>query len=153
VYPGGSREIFETNPDSTNTTAVLRGRKGFVRLAAASGADLVPVFVFGEKRCYRRLNVHATLRDWLLRRLKIPLILFWGRFGTWYPFKAKQTVVFGAPIATAEIDDDRSFATDDERFAARVDRLHAEYCDAVTALFETHKAEAGYGPEETLTVA
>ena len=38
------------------------------------------------------------------------------------------------------------------RFAARVDRLHAEYCDAVVALFEKHKAEAGYGPEETLTV-
>ena len=42
--------------------------------------------------------------------------------------------------------------TRDERFAARVDRLHAEYCDAVVALFEKHKAEAGYGPEETLTM-
>lgn len=155
VYPGGSREIFETDPNSTNTTAVLNRRKGFVRLAAANGADLVPVFVFGEKRCYRRLNVNAKLRDWLLRRLKIPLIVFWGRFGTWYPFKAKQFVVFGAPIATAE-DETRDGRFDettrDERFAARVDRLHAEYCDAVVALFEKHKAEAGYGPEETLTM-
>ena len=154
VYPGGSREIFETDPRSTTTVAVLRRRKGFVALAARNGADLVPVFVFGEKRCYGRLNVNAKARDFLLKRLKIPLIVFWGRFGTWYPFRAKQTVVFGAPIATTfedvDADDEKSRA---ERFDAHVDRLHATYCDAVAALFEKHKAFAGYGPEESLTVA
>jgi len=161
VYPGGSREIFETDPNSKTTTLVLRGRKGFIRLAIRNGASLVPVFVFGEKRCYERLNVNAKVRDWLLRSLRIPLIVFWGRFFTWYPLKAKQTVVFGAPIATTatreespknENDENENDAADDARFAARVDRLHAEYCDAVVALFEKHKAEAGYGPEETLTV-
>jgi 2-acylglycerol O-acyltransferase 2 len=101
--------------------------------------------------------VNAKVRDWLLRSLRIPLIVFWGRFFTWYPLKAKQTVVFGAPIATTNTTDERddgrdASASDDARFAARVDRLHAEYCDAVVALFEKHKAEAGYGPEETLTV-
>lgn len=157
VYPGGSKEIFETDPNSKTTTLVLRERKGFVRLAIRNGASLVPVFVFGEKRCYERLNVNAKVRDWLLRSLRIPLIVFWGRFFTWYPLKAKQTVVFGAPIATTNTTDERddgrdASASDDARFAARVDRLHAEYCDAVVALFEKHKAEAGYGPEETLTV-
>ena len=70
-------------------------------------------------------------------------------------------MVFGAPIATTatreelpknENDENENDSADDARFAARVDRLHAEYCDAVVALFEKHKAEAGYGPEETLTV-
>lgn len=154
VYPGGSREIFETDPKSRNTVAVLRRRKGFVRLAVRNGAELVPVFVFGEKKCYKRLNVPAKARDFLLKTLKIPLIVFWGRFGTWYPFKAKQTVVFGAPIKTtfneAVDEDDEKRA---ERFEKHVDRLHATYCDAVAALFEKHKAFAGYGPEESLTVA
>ena len=53
---------------------------------------------------------------------------------------------------TDEATRSRRFRLHDARFAARVDRLHAEYCDAVVALFEKHKAEAGYGPEETLTV-
>ena len=57
VYSGGSREIFDTDPNSTETKIYLTKRRGFVRLAMRHGADLVPVFVFGEKRCYRRLNV------------------------------------------------------------------------------------------------
>ena len=64
-------------------------------------------------------------------------------------------MVFGADRddnTTDERDGRDASASDDARFAARVDRLHAEYCDAVVALFEKHKAEAGYGPEETLTV-
>jgi hypothetical protein len=145
VYPGGSKEIFHTDPNSSATTVVLNARKGFVRLAASAGADLVPVFVFGEKKCYERLNVHANVRDWFLNTLKIPLIVFWGRYGTWYPFRAKQTVVFGAPISTLKKDGSKSTDAD-------VDALHAEYRDALVALFEAHKEEAGYGPEETLVV-
>jgi len=30
--------------------------------------------------------------------------------------------------------------------------LHAQYTAAVVALFQEHKAAAGYGPEETLKV-
>lgn len=82
VYPGGSREIFSTDPNSTETKIYLKRRQGFIRLAMQHGADLVPVFIFGEKRCYKRLNVPASLRDWLLRVLKIPLIVFWGRWFT-----------------------------------------------------------------------
>ena len=49
VYPGGSREIFDTDPNSSETRCHLTRRKGFVRLALKHGAELVPVFVFGEK--------------------------------------------------------------------------------------------------------
>ena len=70
VYPGGSSEIFLTDPNSTVTDLVLLKRKGFVRLALRSGAALVPVFVFGEKHCYRRLNPPKALRDAFLRYLR-----------------------------------------------------------------------------------
>jgi hypothetical protein len=33
---------------------ILRKRKGFVRVALESGADLVPVLGFGENECYHR---------------------------------------------------------------------------------------------------
>ena len=79
---GGSREIFSTDPNSHETKIYLQKRRGFVRLAMQHGSALVPVFVFGEKRCYRRLNVPALVRDLFLRVLKIPLIIFWGRWFT-----------------------------------------------------------------------
>jgi 2-acylglycerol O-acyltransferase 2 len=112
------------------------------------------VFVFGEKKCYKKAQRSRQSPGFPVEELKIPLIVFWGRFGTWYPFKARQTVVFGAPIETtfndAVDEDDEKRA---ERLEKHVDRLHATYCDAVAALFEKHKAFAGYGPEESLTVA
>lgn len=147
VYPGGSREIFDTDPNSTETKIYLTKRRGFVRLAMRHGADLVPVFVFGEKRCYRRLNVPVGVRDWLLRALKIPLIVFWGRGFTWYPMAAPQTCVFGEPIPTG-----RERTGGEEPTEEEVAKMHAEYVDAVVRLFEEHKEAAGYGPEETLRV-
>lgn len=45
LYPGGSDEIFLTDPSSTETTIIAR--KGFIRLALQQGVDLVPSFVFG----------------------------------------------------------------------------------------------------------
>ena len=83
VYPGGSREIFDTDPNVAHTTLYLTKRRGFVRLAMQHGADLVPVFIFGEKKCYRRLNIPTGIRDFFLKTLKIPIIVFWGRWFTW----------------------------------------------------------------------
>jgi 2-acylglycerol O-acyltransferase 2 len=52
VYPGGSKEIFET--DGGNPKTVVYVRTGFIRMALRYGCDLVPVFVYGEKHCYHR---------------------------------------------------------------------------------------------------
>ena len=147
VYPGGSREIFSTDPNSSETKIYLQKRRGFVRLAMQHGADLVPVFIFGEKRCYKRLNVPASVRDWLLRVLKIPLIVFWGRWFTWYPYRATQTCVFGAPIATGPGMNEGETPSEED-----VAAMHAKYTAAVVEIFEKHKKDAGYGPEETLKV-
>jgi len=59
------------------------------------------------------------VRDWLLRVLKIPLIIFWGRGFTWYPLASQQTVVFGAPIpvgASAEDPDEAAVAAGPGRY-------------------------------------
>eukprot|EP00004_Rigifila_ramosa_P016271 TRINITY_DN3840_c0_g1_i4.p1 TRINITY_DN3840_c0_g1~~TRINITY_DN3840_c0_g1_i4.p1 ORF type:complete len:341 (+),score=45.75 TRINITY_DN3840_c0_g1_i4:712-1734(+) len=84
IYPGGSEEIFETDPDSETTTLI--SRKGFVRLAFQHGASVVPVFVFGEKWMYKRLHISEKVRKFFLRVFKIPLIVFWGRYFTWLRF-------------------------------------------------------------------
>jgi hypothetical protein len=44
IYPGGSKEIFLTDPNSSITTIIAR--RGFIRLAIEHRCDIVPVFVF-----------------------------------------------------------------------------------------------------------
>ncbi len=63
-----------------------------------------------------------------------------------YPISSPQTVVFGAPI------DAPALAAGTEPTEAQVDELHARYTAAVVDLYEKHKADAGYGPEETLKI-
>lgn len=96
VYPGGSAEIFKTDPNSPVTGLVTR--TGFIRLALESGCDLVPTFTFGEKWMYNRWVPPQVVTDFFMRTIKTPLLLFWGRFCTWIPLRRHLTTVFGRPI-------------------------------------------------------
>ena len=49
---GGAEEVYEAHPGSYRL--VLRNRKGFVRKALQHGADLVPVFSFGENELFKQ---------------------------------------------------------------------------------------------------
>ena len=49
---GGAEESLDARPGSYRLT--LRNRKGFVRKALQHGADLVPVFSFGENELYKQ---------------------------------------------------------------------------------------------------
>lgn len=141
VYPGGSKEIFETDGNKPDTIVYVRS--GFIRMALKYGCDLVPVYVFGEKHCYYRWSPPELVRGFFLKTLKIPLIIFWGRFFTWMPFRTPQVVVFGAPVPVQKVDN----PTDDQ-----VNALHATYCAALQALYQEHKSEAGYAKNEMLII-
>ncbi|KAF0700338.1 Aste57867_9151 [Aphanomyces stellatus] len=147
VYPGGSKEIFLTDPNSTETALVLGDRMGFVKLAIQYGADLVPMFAFGEKWMYNIWNPPTSVRQFFLKTLKVPLLLFWGRFGTWLPVRLTGNrrfgVVYGKPIPVHK----NAHPTPDE-----VAALHAIYIERVQEIFAKYKAEFGYDDNETLTI-
>jgi len=54
IVVGGARESLDARPYSLKL--VLKRRKGFVKLALRTGADLVPVLAFGENEIYEQLN-------------------------------------------------------------------------------------------------
>ena len=144
VYPGGSKEIFKTDRRSTETVLELKERAGFVRLAMQHGTPLVPVVVFNEREAYTRVDVPTWLRDLCLRTLRVPVLLFYGRFGL-LPYRLSLGVVFGAPMPVEHVPD---IAKDDPRVAA----THARYMDALRALWQAEAPNHGYGPEETLVI-
>ncbi|GAB9469412.1 Diacylglycerol o-acyltransferase [Globisporangium polare] len=108
VYPGGVPEIFLVDPNSKVNTIVLKNRLGFVKLAIRHGAELVPTFVFGEKWFFNVWNPPKSVISFFRKVLKIPIIVFWGRF-FWMPKRLpegkKFGVVYGKPIATVQKDE------------------------------------------------
>ncbi|ETW00651.1 hypothetical protein H310_07219 [Aphanomyces invadans] len=147
VYPGGSKEIFLTDPNSKQTTLVLNKRLGFIKLAVRYGADVVPTFVFGEKWMYNIWNPPQSVRHFFLSTLKVPLLLFWGRFFTWLPKrltgKRRFGVVFGKPIPVTQNEN----PSEDELI-----QIHALYKEELTDLFTRYKAEFGYDDDEVLVI-
>ena len=135
VLPGGIGEMFK-DPGRGREAALLRSRKGFVRVALQAGADIVPVYAFGASRLLRRVPL-PSLFERLSRALRMSLILFWGRWGLPIPFPVPITFAVGRTI---EVGGPHEHPSDE-----LVDRVHRLYVDAIERLFETYKHEYGWG--------
>lgn len=131
LVPGGVAEIYETRPD--REVLVLRERLGFVRLAHAAGAALVPIYIFGNTSAFRVRPPPPGVAD-LARRARMSLPSFWGRWGLPLPLRCRVLVAAGAPLPPGPPGEGP-------------EALHARYVEALAALFERHKASAGNGWE------
>jgi len=141
VYPGGSAEIFLTDPNSNLTTLVAR--KGFIKLALQTGSDIVPAFVFGEKWVYRRLHLPRVVQNFFMKTLRLPLIIFWGQWFTWLPFQRPLSVVFGTPIPVSKIAEPSN---------EQIDELFTRYITAIQSIFDRYKSVYGYASGEKLVI-
>lgn len=128
VVVGGIAEMFMETDDAERI--FLRKRAGFVRLAIREGAHIVPVFFFGNTRTMRKL--HSPLLRALSRRVKMSIVVFYGRWGTPVPFRHPIKMVVGRPLRVAHNAD----PTD-----AEVEAQLALVVDAMAALYEKHRPE------------
>lgn len=139
---GGAQEALDAHGGSYILT--LRSRKGFVRCALQYGADLVPVFSFGENDIYRQVENPRGSR---LRRFQETMKAFTGFsppifYGrgllqyTWgyVPFRTRIATVVGAPIRVEKTEN----PTEEE-----VNLLHEKYIASLTQLFQEHKTRFG----------
>jgi hypothetical protein len=141
IYPGGSAEIFLTDPESKITTLVAR--KGFIKLAIQSGVDIVPAFVFGEKWLYHRAHLPRFVQNFFMKTLRLPLIIFWGQWFTWLPLRRHLSVVFGTPIHVKQID---------EPTVEQINAVYNTYITAIQDIFERYKKTYGYSEDESLVI-
>ena len=114
-----------------------------MRLALEHGCDLVPTLVFREKYMYNVWPPPRAVVSFFLRVLKMPVLLFSGRFFTWLPFHTYMSIVFDAPIPVTK----KEQPTDEE-----VEEVWQRYRAALVALWGRYKTTYGYGPEETLEI-
>ncbi|KAK6728256.1 hypothetical protein RB195_005723 [Necator americanus] len=151
IVVGGAEEALDAHPSRHKLK--LLSRKGFVKEAFHAGASLVPVYSFGENDIYEQAknpkgSAVRRLQTWLKEMTGVSLPLFYGRgffqlnFG-FLPHSRPINTVVGAPIAVQQVAE----PTNDE-----VDRVHKQYCDALTELFDRHKTQFGLSKNTKLTI-
>ena len=134
IVVGGARESLDALPHSLRL--VLARRKGFIKLAIRTGADLVPVLAFGENELYDQVapdahpGVHRA--QLLLKQLlgfTVPLFHARGVFNYdvgLLPYRTPLNVVVGRAIKVVQRE-----RPDD----AYVDEIHGLYVQELERLW------------------
>eukprot|EP00111_Clytia_hemisphaerica_P007721 TCONS_00022436-protein len=147
IVIGGAAESLEAYPGSAKLK--LKGRKGFVKLALKNGADLVPVYGFGENDllCQAQHPWLRRLQEMIRSISGIAPVMFYGRgifqysFGL-MPFRVPVNLVVGEPIPVTK---------STEITQEMIDDLHTKYIDALTALYDQHKKKYSNHPDVELS--
>jgi len=147
IVVGGAAEALDSKPGSYVLT--LANRKGFVKVAMANGAELVPVISFGETDIWDQVPnpPGSKLREWqtYLQRVfgfSMPLIQGRGIFNySWglMPHRRPITSIVGQPIKVPHIPN----PTEEQ-----VSEYHKIYCDGLRKLFMQHRDK--YSPDAQL---
>lgn len=160
VVVGGAKEATYVEPGEIRL--VLENRKGFVREAIISGADLVPILAFGETDLYASVKLEEvasstwfvsafkSFRRLVARTTGVSTPIFRGR-GIFLkdiglmPLRKPVNLVVGAPVETPRVDKDfkpkfdRSNGKPLNDDARVVEEVHHRYIEAVKSLYQTHK--------------
>ncbi|KAL3898106.1 MAG: hypothetical protein SGCHY_002965 [Lobulomycetales sp.] len=131
---GGAKESLFAGPG--RNTLVLAKRKGFVKLAIQNGANLVPVYSFGEQRTFSILTGFERIQRRISKLVSFAPVLFYGRWGLPIPYSVPINSVVGDPIPCEQNDNPSQEMIDD---------MHALYCERLKALFDKYKDQ--YDPD------
>lgn len=140
IVIGGARESLEAEPGTLRL--ILKSRKGFVKMALRTGADLVPAIGFGENDLYDQLSPrsHPMVHKFqmiVLRLFKFTIPAVYGRGLLNYdvgllPYRRPVNIVMGKPIKIQQPHGTQPSQED-------IDRYHDLYINEVERLFETYK--------------
>lgn len=146
IVIGGAAESLASSPGVN--TVVVRQRKGFVRIALEFGADLVPVYSFGENELFQQVifsdgSWGRRLQDLFKKIMGFAPCLFVGERMAIMPYRTPITTVVGSPIPVPK----RITPTEEE-----VDHYHKLYMEGLTKLFHEHKVSCGLPESHKLQI-
>ncbi|KAI5089503.1 2-acylglycerol O-acyltransferase 3 [Silurus meridionalis] len=146
IIIGGAEESLASSPGIN--TVVMKHRKGFVRLALENGADLVPVYSFGENELFPQVllsegSVGRKLQDLFKRVMGFAPCLFTGGRWLFLPYRRPITTVVGSPISVPHV------CNPSEQ---QVDHYHKLYMESLSKLFHAHKSSSGLADTHQLRI-
>jgi hypothetical protein len=138
IVVGGARESLDAQPHSLRL--VLKQRKGFIKLAIRTGADLVPVLGFGENELYDQVQSenHPRIHKFQMivkRTMGFTIPLFHARGVFNYdvglmPYRRSLNIVVGRPIEVIQRNTDRNEVSE-----SYVNELHTKYVQELERLW------------------
>ncbi|OJJ43011.1 hypothetical protein ASPZODRAFT_1255643 [Penicilliopsis zonata CBS 506.65] len=141
IVVGGARESLNAQPHSMRL--ILKRRKGFIKLAICTGADLVPVLAFGENDLYEQVSSdqHPLIHklQMLVKQMMgftVPLFHARGVFNYdvgLMPYRRPLNIVVGRPIHVRQ---QRNRSDIDDNY---IDELHSKYMQELERLWEQWK--------------
>jgi 1-acyl-sn-glycerol-3-phosphate acyltransferase len=136
VSSGGIAEIFETNSADGTEVIVLKSRGGICKLALQYGIPIIPSYLFGNNDAFHVMYDNGGIMKSIARKLQIPLVGFYGRWGLPIPFRAPLLCVVGDVIPVEKVENPTK-----EQIQKLLDKVEA----SIVALFDEHKAAYGWG--------
>lgn len=124
-------------PVASEEIAVVKKRKGIVKIALRAGVPLVPVFGFGHTSLWTVVVDPFGLLKKLSHMMGASLTPFFGRWG-WFlgpPRRIPITVCLGEPVKCPQVA---------EPTQEQIDKYHQQLLDSYQELFEIHKAAYGW---------
>ncbi|KAJ1120170.1 hypothetical protein NDU88_008345 [Pleurodeles waltl] len=152
IVVGGAAESLDCRPGKHRVT--LKERKGFVKLALRHGADLVPLYSFGENDAYKQIIFEEeSWGRWVQKKFQkhvgfAPCIfhgcgLFSSSSWGLVPYANPITTVVGEPITVPKME----CPTEKD-----VDLYHSMYLNSLIKLFDKYKTKCGVPETEDLEV-
>lgn len=142
IVVGGARESLDARPN--HLRLVLNSRKGFVKLAIRTGADLVPILAFGENELYDQVDgeKHAWIHKMQMlfkKALGFTIPLFHARGIFNYdvgiiPYRKAVDIVVGRPIKVVQ-----QGGKDNKVDEKYLDEMHRRYVEELTRLWNRYK--------------
>jgi 1-acyl-sn-glycerol-3-phosphate acyltransferase len=144
ISTGGVREVFETN--AHHECILLNERKGMIKLAIRTGAELVPCYMFGNTKalsCWAGEGIPQGrhILEAISRKVGFALIFIHGRLGLPIPYRVPILAVMGKPISTKHI-------KCDEPTIEQIDKIQVILLEEMTQLFERYKGIYGWDDKE-----
>ncbi|KAI9006090.1 diacylglycerol acyltransferase [Gaertneriomyces semiglobifer] len=141
IVVGGADEALLSYPGKNDI--ILNKRKGFIKLAIQTGSSLVPTYTFGENDMFYQVTKESfpflyEIQQELRKYLTFALPIYWGRYGLLFPRRVRLTTVVGRPIHVPQ---------NPEPSREEVDKVHAEYTQALVELYTEWKGDYGDGAD------
>ncbi|KAL0274692.1 UNVERIFIED_CONTAM: hypothetical protein PYX00_002762 [Menopon gallinae] len=136
VVIGGAAEAALSSPNRYKI--LLSRRKGFCKVALKNGADIVPVYSFGESDLYylKQPEEGSLLHEFQILFKKLTTIFPVVFYGVGplpiFPRRIPVTVTVGKPITVKKVDN----PTKED-----IDELHGKFRDSIVCLFNEYKGK------------